>query len=143
MRKIICLTSIYILSMFLTNCKKDSNYSTSIIGTWELKQGQGGTTPGTTFPKGNGNILKFTKSTYEIYENGGLSKSGIYTLIPDNAVQENVCLVLSSSEYKSRIVFDGKDDARKTFIKISKDELSLVSGCFAVDAGSISTYERQ
>jgi hypothetical protein len=143
MKKLICLSSICFLVMFFAECKKDSNYSKSIIGTWELNQNQSGMTPGTTFSKGNGNVLKFTSSTYEIYKDNVLFKSGAYTLIPDTSVETNVCLVLSNKEYKSRIVFDGKDDPRKTFIKISNNELSLVSGCFALDAGSISIYNRK
>ncbi|RYE26374.1 MAG: hypothetical protein EOP42_20810 [Sphingobacteriaceae bacterium] len=142
MRKLVNFSSFCILLTFFISCKKDNYSSKSIIGTWELRQSQGGTIPGTTYNKGNGNMIKFTDSDYEIYANGVLSKSGTYKLIPDTSVQDNVCSVLSSNEYKNRIVFDGKDDARKTFIKISKDELSLVSGCFALDAGSISIYGR-
>ncbi len=129
--------------MFFASCKKDSNYSKSIIGTWELKQYRTGSFPVSTSPKGNGNLLKFTASKYEIYKDNVLSKSGVYTLIPDTTVEVNVCLVLSNKEYKSRIVFDGKDDPTKTFIKISNNELTLASGCFANDGGSISVYERQ
>ncbi len=87
--------------------------------------------------------MRFTNSNYEIYTNGNLTKSGEYVLVPDTTVQANVCLILSGSQYKNRIVFDGKDDVRKTFIKFSQNELNLVSGCFANDSGVISTYERQ
>ena len=143
MKKLICLSSICFLLMFFAGCKKDSHYSKSIIGTWELKQYRSSSFPVSTSPKGNGNLLKFTASKYEIYKDNVLSKSGVYTLIPDTTVEANVCLVLSNKEYKSRIVFDGKDDLTKTFIKIAGNELFLASGCFANDGGSISVYERQ
>lgn len=150
MTKLIYLCSFFILLTLLVCCKKetdnsgfveDYDYLNSVIGTWELRQQSGSFT--TTYAKGNGNVLKFNGPNYERYTNGALTKSGTFTLVPDTAVQQNVCLVLSNKEYKNRIVFDGKDEARKTFVRITKNKLDLVSGCFANDSGSGSVYEKQ
>jgi hypothetical protein len=140
MTRLIYLSSLCILLTAFGGCKKD-NYSKSIAGVWELREQAGSIR--IAYAKGNGNLLKFNNSNYEIYTDGKLTKSGVYMLIPDTAVQQNVCAGLSNKEYKNRIVFDGKEVETKKFIKISTNELNLVSGCFALDAGSSSLFEKQ
>jgi hypothetical protein len=59
-------------SFFLvSSCKKDSLHSetTRIIGSWELRDFQGGTGPvnSSDVTPGNGNIYKFSGSTYQFY----------------------------------------------------------------------------
>lgn len=142
MKRLIYLCIFCILLTIFNSCKKSDNYNKTIVGNWELKQtfASNGTH---SYAKGNGNILKFTNSNYEIYRMGSLTKTGDYILVPDTTVQFSVCLILPSSQYKNRIVFDGKEDTRKTFVKTSENELAVVSGCFANDSGELSTYERQ
>lgn len=141
MKQLIYLGSLCILLSLFVRCRKDYVYSNSISGTWELRLQTGGFS--TTYAKRNGNLLKFSGSNYERYTNGTLSKTGTFALIPDTTVQQNVCLVLSNKEYKNRIVFDGVDNPRKTFVKITNNELDLYSGCFANDSCSGSIYAKQ
>ena len=95
------------------------------------------------FPPGNGNILKYTNTNYEIYENGQLVKSGKYTIISDTTVEASVCPVFPAGQYTNRIIYDSNDNAAKEFIQISNNKLTFISGCYALDAGHSSEYERQ
>ncbi|MCW3107311.1 MAG: hypothetical protein JWQ09_1817 [Segetibacter sp.] len=142
MRCIVLKTLFVALTIFLNSCKKEnSEISTSIVGNWELVKVQAGRT--IDYPTGNGNILKFTNSNYQAFANGQLTKSGTYTIINDPTVEQEVCLVLPEDEYRNRIIYDGDNNAPKVFIQISNDTLSLLSGCFAVDAGSNTEYVRR
>jgi len=125
------------------NAKEDSRNFTSIIGTWELRQLSAAMWPTNNYLPGNGNILKFTNADYETFENGQLVKNGQYAIIKDTTVEENVCLVLPGNEYTNRIIYDSNYIAVKKFIQISNNKLTIISGCYALDAGSTLTYERQ
>src|SRR6185295_7489607 len=92
-------------------CKKDkakdpSINLTSIIGSWELRKVQNGMGPIVDYPSGNGNILKFSNSSYEKYENDTLVKSGQYTIIEDNSVVAETGLGIPSGQFSKRIVYD-------------------------------------
>jgi hypothetical protein len=138
-----------IFMIYFESCKKDSSgknpsISTSIIGTWELRKTSGGMMPGEkTYPQGNGNILKFTGTSYEAYENGQLADSGKYTISEDATVEENVCLEFPDNQYTHRIIYDSSSFYRKNFIQISNGKLSFISGCYALDGGYSSEYVRQ
>lgn len=135
---IICIITFF---AFFSSCKKDnSNISTSLIGTWELRQVSGMMT--TNYSSGNGNILKFTETGYEMYWEGQLTKSGQYAAVHDASVSENTCLVFDAGEFTNRIIYDNDTNAAKEFFKISNNKFTLVSGCFAVDAGAFREYER-
>lgn len=129
----------------IASCKKDHggthNYTNSVIGTWELSQLQG-SMPVKDFPAGNGNILILTATTYEFRENGQLKKNGTYILKEDPTVEQNVCLVFPQGSFSKRIIYDGNDTAQKVFIDVTNDQLTLVSGCFALDGGSKNVYKR-
>jgi hypothetical protein len=112
-----------------------------ITGTWELRQAQTGMIPTINYSAGNGNILKFTKTDYEIYSNDQLTKKGRYTITSDASVEDNVCLTIKAGEYTTRIIYDS-DDVRKEFFQISNNRLSFLSGCFALDAGYYTEYEK-
>ena len=131
------------LPFFLAGCNKDStNTSNSIEGSWELVR-ISGSRPIINYPAGNGNVLKFTNSTYEAFENGSLEKRGTYTIVEDNTVETNVCLDLPDDQFRDRIIYDNDNRATKSFLQISNDTLSFISGCFAVDAGSRTEYVRK
>src|SRR5204862_2051954 len=118
--------------------------SNSIVGSWELRKTTGAMDPSpTNYAPGNGNILKFTNGNYEKYSNGVLVSSGPFTIVADPTVEQSVCLVFPSGEFVSRIVYDNNNTAPKEFLKISNSRLIFVSGCYAVDAGHTSEYERQ
>ena len=114
----------------------------SIVGDWELRQTSAAMMPGeVNHAVGNGTILKFSGTNYEKYANGQLVKSGQYAIIPDATVEKSVCLVYAKNKFANRIEYDG-NDSDKVFFQISGNKLTFVSGCYALDAGHSSVYER-
>jgi hypothetical protein len=146
MKQLILLACLVFIVTFFVSCKKNNaeNTSTSIIGSWELRQTSAAMNPlVNNYPEGNGNIIKFSEANYEIYENGQLKKSGQYKVIADTTVEESVCLVFPDGQFTNRIIYDNDYNASKIFLEISGNNLSFVSGCYAVDDGHRSEYERQ
>ena len=133
--------------VFFNSCKKNEigeemSNSTSLIGTWELRQAQFSMMPMQNYFEGNGNILKFTGSTYERFTNGILVKSGNYFIMNDSTVEAEVGLVIPEGQFINRVVFDSISSPRKTFMEISNSKLTLLSGYFPLDGGSKELYER-
>jgi hypothetical protein len=136
----------FILVLFC-GCKKDGtakdiSNSTSIVGAWEIRQAQNGMIPSIDYSPGNGNILKFSNSTYEKYTNNNLVKSGHYLLIEDNSVVAEVGLDIPFGQFTHRIIYDTDFGSRKTFIQISNNKLTFLSGFFPLDGGSYVLYQR-
>jgi hypothetical protein len=146
--KWISLFAFLVLALDLgTGCAKDKNNQhaidkTELAGTWELRQAQGGMMPAATYPAGNGNLLKFTQTTYERYEKGSLQKSGSYQLVSDTTAAETVGLQLPAGQFNTRIVFDNDRNAQKTFVDLREGRLQVVSGFFPADGGSWQIYEK-
>jgi hypothetical protein len=131
--------------MFFIACKKDNinkQSGDSISGTWELEQAQTGMIPAINYPPGNGDILKFTDSDYQVFSNNQLIKSGVYTIDEDASVQSEVCLALPADEYRNRIIYDNDYTSHKVFIQMSNNTLIFLSGCFAFDAGVYKKYTK-
>ena len=99
--------------------------------------------PSVNYPSGNGNILKFTDTTYQVYLNGQLKQSGHYLIISDTTVNLNTCGERTASQFPNRIIYDNDSISDKKFIQISNNVLSIVSGCFTLDYGVLMKYERQ
>lgn len=142
--QIVCLA----LIVGFTGCSKKNNAESSIAGTWELRQSSAAFNPQVAvFQPGNGNLLTFDNGHYEMQVNGTFSKRGNFTIIRDPGVQENVCLVLPAGQFTNRIIFDNgtnilsSTDA-KVFMQISGNQLTLIWGCYAYDAGQKVVYER-
>jgi hypothetical protein len=57
-------------------------------------------------------------------------------------VKENVCLEYPPGRYTHRIIYDNDTAAKKEFIEFSNNTMSIVSGCYAFDAGSTREYEK-
>jgi hypothetical protein len=128
--------------MLCGGCRKNTDKNTaSFTGTWELREKSGMFS--TTYPPGNGTLLKFSTSTYEIYTNNQLTQSGTYILLPDNTVKVSVCLEFAEGEFTNRIVYDQQQNIAKTFINIVNNRLTFMSGCYAYDAGHSEVYEKQ
>lgn len=133
--------SVIVTLALITSCKKDKGPDTAtLIGTWELSQAQNGMIPTITYPSGNGNILKFTSTTYENYNNHILVKSGTYTIVVDTTVKETVGLELPAGQYTTRIIFDDNFTAPKIFLQIAGNNLYFLSGYFPTDGGSGTSY---
>jgi hypothetical protein len=146
MKHIILSVGLLIAITCFVGCKKDNpkeNNSTSIIGTWELRSTTAAMEPGEkTYPPGNGDVLKFTATEYEVYKNNQLVKSGQYKIIPDSTVTQNVCLEFAAGRYPNRIIYDTALNNTKEFMEISGNKLTFIAGCYAYDAGHTLTYEK-
>ena len=127
-------------------CSKDNVTNnnltlSSIIGSWELNKEQLGMLP-LSYSPGNGNILKFTDSEFQIFANGQLVKRGPYRITKDNTVATEVCLVIPTDQYRNRIIYDNNFFETKIFVQVSENKLTFLSGCFAYDAGNYKEYLR-
>jgi hypothetical protein len=143
MRRILMTTFFFTLTTLATSCKKVSDsVATSIEGNWELLRVSGSRAL-IRYPAGNGNMLKFSASNYETYENNRLVKAGTYKIVEDASAESAVCLVLREREYTNRIIYDNDTNPPKKFMQITADTLSIIGGCFAVDAGSNTEYVRR
>lgn len=128
------------------SCRKDNVNNnnltlTSIIGSWELNKEQLGMLP-VSYSPGNGNILKFTDSEFQIFSNGQPVKSGQYRIVEDGTVATEVCLVIPTDQYRNRIIYDNNFFDTKIFVQVSENRLTFLSGCFAYDAGNYKEYLR-
>jgi hypothetical protein len=143
----IILFIVFILMICAYGCQrgisKEKNIpSTSLYGSWELRQQQSGMIPVVAYPAGNGTGLLFTKDSFETRINGNLVQSGTYTLVEDPDVQTEVGLTFPAGRFNRRIVFKDSTTA-KIYLDISNDTLTLVSGYFPTDGGSMRIYVRQ
>ena len=134
------------LTLIQFSCRKDNVNNnnlilTSIIGSWELNKEQRGMLP-VNYAPGNGNILKFTDSEFQIFANGQLVKSGQYRITRDGTVATEVCLVIPTDQYRNRIIYDNNFFETKIFVQVSENKLTFLSGCFAYDAGNYKEYLR-
>ena len=134
------------LALIQLACRKDNINNnnltlTSIIGSWELNKEQLGMLP-LNYAPGNGNILKFTDSEFQIFANGQLVKSGQYRITRDGTVATETCLVIPTDQYRNRIIYDNNFFETKIFVQVSENKLTFISGCFAFDAGNYKEYLR-
>jgi hypothetical protein len=130
MKHIILAFGLCAYIIFCEGCKKDNteenkakeniDISTSIAGTWELRQAQSGMTPTINYSSGNGNILKFTATDYRFYS-----------------------MVIPPDQYVTRIVYDSNRTESKKIEQTSNNKLIFLTGCFAYDSGVYIEYERQ
>ena len=151
MKYIISAVGLCFLLIIMQSCTKENQKNilknkpteTGITGEWELRNTSAAMLPGQVdYAPGNGNIIKFTSTGYEMYENGSLVRSGLYNVVPDTGVTESVCLVFSAGQFEERIVYDGTDAEPKIFFQITGNRLTFVSGCYALDGGHRSEYEK-
>ena len=126
-----------------TSCKKENKdkVPAGLEGVWELRSVTAMLS--STYLPGNGHTISFTGNNYEITDNGQISKSGEFQVIEDLTAAASTCLNMAPGKYKNRIIYDNNMSVTKTFFEISENKLTIVSGCFAIDAGSSSAYERQ
>ena len=128
------LLSILLGTLFI-GCKKES-VDQAIVGTWELRHFVGGyQLAGNNNPDyspGNGNILKFSDSSYYYYSNGQLRGNGSYLLVKDTCA--------ATGQYMDGMIFDHHSYLDLSF-EIKNNILTLYRGIVAGD-GTIETYER-
>jgi len=144
MKVFICFFCSIATIYILCGCKKDNGQSSvdsDLIGSWELRKSEGSITK--NFSPGNGSIYQFTDTAYSTFSNKVLIKKGHYTVIEDTTASSQVGLVISPGQYTNRIIFDNDTLSNKIFFQISANKLSLLSGFFPLDGGSIETYEKE
>ena len=139
-----CVLVLLAIITFSQGCTKDTEvYSNTIIGRWELRTTSAAMLPaGSTYPPGNGNIFEFSNDTYQQYNNGVPVKSGSYRIVTDNTAEKSLCLLVKEGEFTKRIIFDNDLSGDKIFVYFLNNRLNFISGCYALDAGHTSGYER-
>jgi hypothetical protein len=145
MKTVYSIILISCITLGLSGCKKDKDNDTpdDLIGAWELAETSAAMMPGVTdYAPGNGNVISFKDDKYFRYNKGQLVTEGTYTVVEDHTVEEHVCLVDLHDKFTHRIIFDNNYSAPKTFLYINDAKLSLISGCYALDAGTKKVYRR-
>lgn len=137
---IACLTT---LAFSCSKSGSKTNVSDLLVGEWELRQTSAAMNPLVgNFPPGNGKVLKFTDTRYSIYDGTQLVKQGEYAVVADAGVETSVCLVFPAGQFANRLIYDNDTTGEKQFFQITNNRLSIVAGCYALDAGHRSDYER-
>lgn len=144
MKKLLLLFFAAIL-LVITSCKKenknDGESLTGLEGVWELRNSKSMLI--STYPPGNGHLISFQGNNYEMKDNGQVTKSGEFRIIEDLTAGEATCLNIPEGKFTNRIVYDNSMNATKIFYELSGNKLTIISGCFAFDAGVSLEYERQ
>jgi hypothetical protein len=131
MKRILPCLFILIIVCIVSSCKKEVPISTELVGTWELMADINGQTgKPTNYPAGNGHILKYTATNYDVYENLKLTRSGTYTVKRDT--------IYIYSQLGNKISYDDSQDYH-TFYTIENNQLSF--GYDANDGGG-TVYRR-
>jgi hypothetical protein len=119
---------VLLLILALTaGCKKESaeETSTGIKGTWELRRVNGEMLEMDLAP-GNGNLLKFTDSTYQVHVNGQLVRAGKYKLVIDSAGPP-ACIAVPEAWFRQRIIYDDDYTGPGSFFQIENARLNIAS----------------
>jgi hypothetical protein len=112
-----------LLSSLIISCKKENTtISPKLIGTWELRMVDNGWVGNTNYPPGNGNYLKFTKSTFERDTNRVLLNTGSYSI-----VKEKFNL---TGEMGNRIIYNNEENSSRTFVDVVHDSLTLYEDAY-------------
>ncbi|MFC0775760.1 hypothetical protein [Terrimonas alba] len=140
------LLGIACLTTFTFSCNKSGSkveVADSLVGEWELRQTSAAMNPlAGNYSPGNGKIVKFTETRYSIYDGGQVVKQGEYRIVADPGVETSVCLVFPAGQFANRIIYDNDTTSEKQFFQITNNRLSIVAGCYAIDAGHRADYER-
>lgn len=135
-----------ILAMLTAGCSKDKRElkkaNASLKGEWELRMVSGTMLPPATYAPGNGNRLQFDGLRFEKYENGTLVNSGRYSVVHEADAQNIVCLVVDPGTFDQKILFSPESGENDMLIEIDGNNMSILTGCFAIDAGARLEYVR-
>lgn len=132
MKKLLLLIGIISLASF-SGCKKEA-LNDQLIGTWEIRSAQGGLMVQPSYPPGNGNILKFTETGYQLFTNGVLTKTGTFSIVKENGWDE---------AGDNRLIFDNDFNSFKQFVKVKGNSMTIFSGTSIAADGLEVHYKRQ
>lgn len=138
MKQGVVLCSLAVMLLFASGCKKER--SGAIEGAWELRQASGMIV--INYPVGNGKKITFQGNYYEMWDNGQITKSGTFEIVADASVSASTCMVIPNGKYTRRIIYDSNTTAQKIFLQRDGNKLYFISGCFALDGGSVTEYVR-
>jgi hypothetical protein len=138
MKQSMILVSLAAVLFFTNSCKKVS--ASSIEGVWELRQVKNMFL--TNYPPGNGKKIKFEGGRYEISDNGQVTQSGVFFIVPDGTVAESTCSQIPAGKYIRRIVYNNNTTGGKIFVEITGNSLSFISGCIVLDARTETEYAK-
>lgn len=154
--KIVLILSLLVI--LAVGCKKESvtitsskfiDDSSSIVGTWELRQmiAQVGTI---NYPAGNGSTIEFDESNYlttdsttKMFIQENHPKQGHYQINADTSVNTSTGLVIPSGQFTNRIILNNDTTSDKVFYQITNNKLIILSGYFPLDNATEMTYERK
>lgn len=107
-----------ILTILILSCKKDTHPTGELVGEWELSESLNGQTGiKTSHPAGNGTMMKFTSSSYELIQAGNSMNQGKYS------VRTYVSYITKKEE--NQIVYDGKTDVIQSYFTVDANSLSI------------------
>jgi len=142
-RSVTSLFCLLFMLAFTISCQKETiTTEEGIEGVWELRKISGSWAT-LTYQPGSGNNIIFTGTHYEIRENGQVVESGEFEIVADPTVVGSTCLNIEAGKYTQLIDFKNARYPQKVFFDLSGNNLTLLSGCFALDGGSRHEYERQ
>ena len=136
-----------IIFMAFAGCKKqgasnEDGENGSLIGNWELYRTFGGMMPTTTYNPGNGNLLRFDSTTYQMIRGGQIVLQGTYQLKTDSLTDVNSCALLPPRSSAPNWIVADSSTGLRTFYEINGNTLTTTSGCIPADGGG-SIYKRK
>lgn len=135
-----------IIAILLTaslGCKKSDSAVAmdGIQGKWELRKSQAGMSIGLEYTAGNANYLVFTGTNYQVLSNGVATSTGTFKVRTESTVIDG-CPEAFPYKEMAKLLWTPAVGDREPFFYIDGNRLKLMSGCFALDGGIYSEWER-
>jgi hypothetical protein len=124
----------FIVTSILTGCKKERELPQSLLGKWEVRHVSGSqvATKPSALKAGNGDIIEFSDSQFQRFQNGKVISKGTYILIKDSTKIDGI-------EYADALIYN--NESLKHYVNVSGNKLMISIGSIAFD-GMTVTYER-
>ncbi|MBE7177497.1 MAG: hypothetical protein INR69_13895 [Mucilaginibacter polytrichastri] len=122
--------------LLFSACKKDKNNVSpdSLNGTWELRQINGGWTSG-EFQPGNNNIIQFSGTSFERYDEGKRTVTGTFQVVDEKAE-------VNGKTVSQKIIFSSGDTVTEAFISRVGKTLTIYYGQIAADGAELTYAKR-
>lgn len=124
-------------------CKKSDTAIAvdSIQGKWEIRAIQAGMTPTLIYEAGNGHYLLFEGNNYKEIKSGATILTGTYTVRKESTSIEG-CPNSSPQPVMTKMIWSPSVGGREPFFYFDGNRLKFISGCFALDGGIFSEWEK-
>jgi hypothetical protein len=127
MKRQFTFTILLFTLLWSVSCKKEKTQQ-SIIGTWQHVETIGGLQPQVVNSK---MLVKFTDKNFEFEVNGAITMEGTYEITDEKSWAGD-----------PRIIFNGKADETKQYLKVSGSKLILFYGAPVAVDGIESHYTK-